>query len=498
MRRVFAILLLAFATLALAVAGCGRLTGKLTGVRKPNQAPHTVLFVSGDLDTVNHVVHLFWFGSDPDGSVKGFEWKLLNPATPADDAWHFTTHTDSIFTVQAPNGYIATSFSVRAVDDAGLVDANPPVQDLQFKNDAPTVRLVQKPLATDTTFASVTVGWTSTDQDGDVNKLRYLVWLDGRRDTPEITTLTQFTMPSDRFLVNGSVTTGPRKLFVQAIDDGGRASTVDSVSWIVRRPVTGTRPRLLIVDDVPPSNTSNARYDSLYTNSATRVGLASAEYAVLRLDRTQPFKSAKDVEQTFKLFESVIWYRGAAATTSNVLSLVEPGIEAYVESGGNFFLEGMYLFGANGFVGSLSEDFVTRTLRSRLVRQFSLTVRDSVAGFGNTNPATFTQRLDVGGGLIDRTPFTFAGIYPVISSDGGGGGLREFADHDTNEVVLWAEPGSMSPANPARVPVGLSVPQTGGGRAVVLGVPIVVLQANNGGVAAFVTNLLRHFGLDRP
>ena len=53
MRRAlaFSALLLAGAALlgavALGLAGCGRLTGKLTGVTKANTPPHTVLFVNG-------------------------------------------------------------------------------------------------------------------------------------------------------------------------------------------------------------------------------------------------------------------------------------------------------------------------------------------------------------------------------------------------------------------------------------------------------------------
>jgi len=63
---------------------------------------------------------------------------------------------------------------------------------------------------------------------------------------------------------------------------------------------------------------------------------------------------------------------------------------------------------------------------------------------------------------------------------------------------MWAEPNTLSPSNLQRAPVGLTVPQPGGGRAVALVVPVVVTPGNNAGAAAFVTNLLRHFGLDRP
>ena len=32
--------------------------------------PETTIFVQGPVDTVHHRVHLYWFGSDPDGDVR--------------------------------------------------------------------------------------------------------------------------------------------------------------------------------------------------------------------------------------------------------------------------------------------------------------------------------------------------------------------------------------------------------------------------------------------
>jgi hypothetical protein len=323
------------------------------------------------------------------------------------------------------------------------------------------------------------------------------VWLDGRQSTPELTTATQLTMPSDRFLVNGTLTTGRRTLFVQALDDGGRSSAIDSVSWIVRRPVVGARARLLIVDDGPnDSPTVNTRYDTLYSNPAGRLGMNVNEYTILRLDRTQPFKSAKDMEQTFKEFESVIWYRGNRTTFSTVLNTCEAGIGEYLKANGKFFIEGLYMFEDIRFGGNLSEQFVSDHLNTHLVRQFSTVLLDSLIGFGNNNPSQFEARLDVGGGLIARDPFTFNGIF-AVNNNSDGGGLRQFVVNDTNEVALWAQPGTLSPPNAERVPVGLTVAQPGGGLAVVLTTALPVTPGNNAGVAAFVTNLYRHFGLDR-
>jgi hypothetical protein len=169
------------------------------------------------------------------------------------------------------------------------------------------------------------------DVDGDMSKLTYLVWLDGNEATPEITTGTALTMPTARYSTNGVFTPGPRKIYVRAIDDGGRAGPADSAQWNVRSAVTGTNARLLIVDDCPRTNASNLRFDTLYSNSAGRIGLLASEYSILRLDVTQPFRTPKDVEQTFDLFQSVVWYRANEVVFSTLLDMAEPGIAGYLD-----------------------------------------------------------------------------------------------------------------------------------------------------------------------
>ena len=508
MRRAFVcvgmILGVAALLAGLAVGGCGKLTGKLTGVTKPNTPPHTVLFVNGAVDTVNHVVHLFWFGTDPDGSVTGFEWQMKNPVTPADTAWHFTTQSDSIFTVLAPAGYANPIFSVRAIDNAGARDPNPPRQTFEFSNQAPTVRLVQKPLPTDTTFASVSVTWTANDPDGDAAKLTFLVWLDGNQATPELTTAQALTMPTARFLVAGALASGPRKLFVRAIDDGGRAGPADSVRWFVRRPVTGPRARLLIVDDVPRSNAANLRFDTLYSNSATRVGLTTDQYSILRLDTTQPFKTAADYSQTFKLFETVVWYRGNEITLSSLLRTAEPGIGDYLDSGGKFYLDGLYLFRGRNANGGLSEDFARAHLGSRGMLgafTFASTFVDTSIGFGNSGVSFFLPAVDVHG-TLGRDSIYVRQVFQV--RPGEAGGLRQFDFLDRSQVVLWGAPGTLTPDLGDSTAVGISVPQAGGGRAVVVcmppgaAVPPVGSGAIAGSAAQFITNIFRHLGLDLP
>ena len=137
--------LLALAAAALAVllaAGCG-----IKGTLVPNTGPETTVFVEGPVDTVNHVVHLRWYGSDPDGHVTRYEFRFVYPAgqEPAghdSSAWLPTTRTDSTFVVFTPSGYSMPTFVIRAIDDDGLADPTPARQVFQFRNDPPTIALI--------------------------------------------------------------------------------------------------------------------------------------------------------------------------------------------------------------------------------------------------------------------------------------------------------------------------------------------------------------------
>lgn len=489
MRRPIVRALAAAAGAALLLAGLS--CGKLTGTLRPHSPPETVVFVSGPVDTVNHLVHLYWYGSDPNGYVVGYELRLLNPAAPAETAWVGTTRTDSLLTVHTPQGYTQPVFEVRAIDNDGARDPSPARQVFSFSNQPPVVRITQRPGPRDSTFASVTAGWSVTDPDGDPSRVRYLVWLNGHEDDPEQTDQTTFTMPSERFLVGGQYASGPRTLYVRAIDDGGMAGPVDSMVWQVKKPVAGTRARLLLVDDVPRTHAANNLIDTLYTNTAAR-NLPADAYTVLRLDFNQPFASAKDIEQTFKLFEAVVWYRGNVTFVSNTLRDYQDGIGPYLESGGRFYLDGLYLFSGLNAPGALREDFADRYLNCdgflkcfQLVQNFS----DSTLGWGNVNASVFRS-----------TMFADSTRQPLLGAQTGeAGGFRVFNPRSNSIVALSAPPGTITPARPDTLTVGVSVPQPSGGRAIVLAVPLGTSQpANASSGPRLLAKIFGQLGLTGP
>ncbi len=137
----------------LVLIGCSTNT-ELSGSLVPNSRPDTRL--TGEPPTLLEAgfkVEFFWTGSDPDGRVAGFQWKISDngidgisprdtltrdPLTGAEiHPWHFTTATDTSFFVLAdqegfpgdPAGsersFRTHSLFVRTVDDKGGVDPSP-------------------------------------------------------------------------------------------------------------------------------------------------------------------------------------------------------------------------------------------------------------------------------------------------------------------------------------------------------------------------------------
>jgi len=437
-------------------AGCGA-----KKVVEPVSSPQTYIFVQGPVDTVNHIVKLHWFGSDPHGYIAGYEVRLLNPAAPADTAWGFTTATDTSLTVLTPTGYTQAVFEARAINDRGVRDPDPARQTFQFNNQPPLLRIQGKPNSlehSDTTFASVTVDWTVVDPDGNADAVVTRVWLDGRQDAPQIAHGTTFTMPSAEFLQGGAYLSGPRTLYAQPIDDGGMAGPIDSCTWYVRQPVPGARARLLVIDDAQYTGGAKVRVDTLYSNALARTGIDPSTMRVIHLAATQPFRSATDLAQTFAQFENVLWYRGELTSVSAALNNYGDGVGTYLEHGGHFFLESLNLIKAWLSPGPFDVDWVQRYLNSDGVLLFGQPPDSSASwGVSSTHPTVLHSFQPTDSVLAKRNI----------------AGLRGLITRDRSQVLLEATASGLTPLNPISIPVALDVPQAGGGRLMFVTFPLV-------------------------
>ena len=202
-RRNLALILAAL----LAAAGCSVDT-ELGGVAVPNARPDSR--ITGRPPTLleaSFVVEFNWTGSDPDGRVVGYQWKLsdngvdgisprdtltYDPLTGAEmNPWHFTAATDSTFVVLAdqadfpgdavaPRSFRTHSLFIRAVDDKGAVDPTPAYMTFTSTTLVPTARASFPGVGTSgpsTAPPTVNIGWEGTDPDFELRiptKVRYL------------------------------------------------------------------------------------------------------------------------------------------------------------------------------------------------------------------------------------------------------------------------------------------------------------------------------------
>lgn len=491
LRRIGPVLLAALAVLS--AAACSP-----TKTFKPNVAPETSLFVQGPIDTltgtrapvdtVNHVVHLYWFGSDPDGFVVRFEYRFVFEGEDADTVkWNGILETDHVFTVATPTGFAMPRFEVRAVDDDSLRDETPAIQDFQFSNAPPNVQIIGSPPVPDTTFASVTVRWAATDPDGDAGKVQIRAWLDGREAQAHVLApgTSEFTFPTDDFRNgSGDLVSGPRTVFVQAIDDGGRAGTPASASWYVRAPEGAT---VLVVDNVPATAPSAVQVDDFYR---TTIGNhIPGQYQVLDLERQSPFRSMKDFEQTLKLFPVVLWFRETNQTFSTLLHDYQPALEAYLRDGRNsFFITGLGLFEGENVCGPstatncgyLTEGLATEFLDTNFFYKAPIPTRvDSTVAWTSLG----SRRV-------------YLPLYADSLTTRSYGGLRGFAVGSPSSALVVAPPNTLNQPHDYELPIAVRVVQPTGGKAIFFSFPLTAFSLQSGRNPRIIQKLLDDMMLD--
>jgi hypothetical protein len=207
MSRRFIALTMSVALIAIA-AGCSVNT-ELGGTKIPNSRPDTR--VTGQPPTLleaGFAVQFNWTGSDPDGRVRGYQWKIsdngvdgisprdtltFDPLTGAElHPWNFTTANDSIFLVLAdqadfpsdtdgdPRSFRSHTLFIRSMDDNGAVDPSPATMSFTSTTLVPTGRVVYPGLSNQgfkLVPPTVNMGWVGDDPDFDLRaptKTRFL------------------------------------------------------------------------------------------------------------------------------------------------------------------------------------------------------------------------------------------------------------------------------------------------------------------------------------
>jgi hypothetical protein len=375
--------------------------------------------------------------------------------------------------------FVQPRFEVCAIDNQGMRDPTPAIETFSLSNTAPVVQFTDALDLGDSTYASVTFHWVTTDPDGGGPGLHYYVWLDGNEATPDSTSETAFTVPSRRFLQQGTYLSGPRTVFVQAVDDGGRHGPAASFTWFVRAPgmvLDDNQARLLVIDDVVETSGNNQLIDAFYKggdyffardgiwihHQGPHEWLQDGTWDSLRVQyNANMFRSAEDMLQTFRQFKAVVWYRGDNLNISPWLTNYSQAIKDYVDGGGRLYVDGVYLISALRTPGALGRDFIDYLDSDSLLECYSSAVQNPTEGWGNVSGGYFRSAAY---GEITR-------FSAAANLSGNTGGLRAFVVRDTMNVAFWALPNSLSPSAGFEVPVAVTVPH-GAGRIVLSTIPL--------------------------
>lgn len=136
------------------------------GEQLPNMAPETALSIeainlTGE-NRLNSTVNLTWFGTDVDGFVQYYEYRIN------DGEWIKTQTNDSTFLFRIDPDQDSTDidFYVRAVDNEDAKDLTPAFLKVPLKNTPPIATFEEASLPTDTTNLVITFRYTASDPDG--------------------------------------------------------------------------------------------------------------------------------------------------------------------------------------------------------------------------------------------------------------------------------------------------------------------------------------------
>ncbi len=282
------------------------LMGLSSCIKKPfenpveNLPPETYCFIAhvDTVDTVQAKLTLYWIGSDPDGEVVGYFYRIDNGDSV------FTTKTSDTFTfsVTAGDTYAVHTFSVWAVDNEGLSDPTPSKVVIPVRNTPPQAFFIEDKLPPDTTLTVATFYFGATDIDGDQTIVGFYYRLDYEPDT-----LWYFVSKDSASVFLTNIEPGERTIYLIAVDESYTASDTVSHSWYVK-PVHG---RILLIDDAKAGNFPTGTQPDLFFLNFLDNYFGSNSYTVFRVENGLPY-SFFDVDYMINNlgFELIIWYTG--------------------------------------------------------------------------------------------------------------------------------------------------------------------------------------------
>jgi hypothetical protein len=382
------------------------------------------LAIAGVSDSTHLVVYrqrMHWWGTDPDGTVIGYEWRIVSLTESGarfdSTAWSFTTRTDSTFDFPAPDPLVRRVFEVRAVDNLGVRDPVGRSQELLLRNSAPHVT-INRALFPATSLPALTVFWAGRDPEGGTSLKSYRIWLDGMNEADGLTVLapdSSVTLAPSFFAGRYGV----RTVYVRALDTGGLTSVPDSMRWTVAEP----HGSVLLFDDYPDDQSGNGIIDNFYA-STLMTAVGADGYTLYSPSTYGSIRSSNEADALLGIFNQVVWYRDEYTGAfrphySDNMRIAERGLLNLLARGGGIFLSGPSTVGTDSSVssGSLAlkdtilvaggfarDVFGITSFRAKALPNSVFITNFSVSGFDanglrqhiDGNPAVGTDSLGIG------------------------------------------------------------------------------------------------------
>jgi hypothetical protein len=326
------------------------------GTKEANEAPLTFTSVqainlTGE-DRLNSLVTLRWWGTDPDGVVKGYEFSF------DEETWYFTEEQDStfLFSINAGSDTVDIDFWVRAIDLEDVVDPTPAYLSIPLKNTPPEINFQRDLIPTDTSFNLVTLLWEATDLDGFETienielKLNEGDWVSispGRSLAAVVPTDPNANGSTGARLYYDDASEGPEmddlrlnnlnSIFVRAIDIAGSYSQEDTITDLFIRGKT---------EDVLLIGANSSKPDAFYQSNLSSNGFAVDFIDYVRDDAVnQPPVWYPTFQLLLEQYETVVMYSNDVNFTNVqtnaediVLEYASTSIQNYIDAGGKLFL----------------------------------------------------------------------------------------------------------------------------------------------------------------
>lgn len=457
--------LIAFISLPTLSSSC---RSDIEGTPGPNAPPETFTVVDTiirqDQERFSSLVTLRWWGSDPDGTIRGFE---IQDQETGD--WVFTEATDSLIQILIPRGesFFDYRFRVRAVDNDEARDPSPAALLVPVKNTPPTMEVTiagNSDTRPTHTMPIIKYNMRAEDLDGEANlKQLEIVFQDTTRTPyvipPGVTSVTlvatnaQADSTDFRVLLGnaeeeaGELLPGVRlnqevQLFARSLDLTDTSSAWDSTSSIFVRKQEG---RLLLVNDYPTQATIRNQ-DNFY---GQQIGSALQQTSLDTFDllHVSPFlvgnetrrelpRDRQVLSRIFNLYDGIIWY----ANNDTALLSIRSSTNSFFEAGKKFFFVSPFGLTAGAREGSFDFTPIDSLLDLRRIDTVSqlLLTRDGglipadarfpelkTTGFINVRPFySSIGRTLYEGTLVEQDSDPWAGVSTLMSIETGRNGSK--------------------------------------------------------------------------